>query len=1095
MNNDQQSTLNNHQIGVASASSITENSSSMIVDGSNDENSALAQETTRNNALLKQLLRNCPSADLNKTVSETTTLDSPKSPIVDKEMKTEMIMVENKPSSCMEDENNLTNITETVQTSNDHIICNDSTSCDSVINDQIMANSNASSQAEKKLTYLDIRRAQLERDPTPPPEEIKPKRKRNIKRKESKSVDESIENNGSNQGGANSTTAPKTTKKRSRKGSQNRVEDAVNSNEHHESMIKTILNHLRTFPSVPIMEPNIRPNLNVCLPSDASDLNSSESKLRGTYGNSFLSSTIDYYSTYPFGPNKTSSVVPTIPPVAQGNNSHKCAYYLEEFSYVKNVVDINEHLKEQRSKEFSLYFRESDSPETVVSSSSPECVQYDMPMDQYNKMKYINDESDLPNFDDDRESPLLYMPLPVKASATYSNLNENLENDKENVHSNQIVKVAKLNSTGGPFKDSGNVNITLMLSAEHDVRSIIFSLAKILKVTSTITYNVEKSPLDCVTEVLEFEGNKKEYCKHCDELLKHNLDTEFDGNYFCNQECLIAYKSKMTHYQPTVDPTVNKEVLDKSLIDNEGDENEIINIFSEDRVTKENDQPQMNELEFKFNIEEKRWKNTRYLYWDGSSFKKDTQPSEAVEENGETIEQSFDKLGICLKPKGIAIEKRVCIFCHMVGDGEINGASRLLNMDIDKWVHLNCALWSMEVYEMLNGALISVDQAYKRSMNLTCASSVCGKVGASLKCFKPRCNNSYHFPCAIKEKCVFFKDKTIFCSQHSPKSTHPTGEELKSFVVERRVFINRDEQKQIAAMIHQGDHNLMRIGSLIFLNIGQLLPHQLQNFHTNSYIYPIGYKISRFYWSFRRLGKRCQYICSINEVDGKPRFSIEIREEGFENVTYHDSTPKRVWQHIIEPIAKMREESETIKVFTDFITGEDLFGLNEPAIIRILESLPGVDTLYDYNSKYGRSPLYELPLAINPTGCARTEPKMRTHFKRPHTLHVSTNNISRSSLQSSLATIETNSLYVKQFVHSKVSQYRKMKMEWRNNVYLARSGIQGLGLYAVRDIEKNTMIIEYIGLLIRNEMAERNERVHEAHVSFDTHSINHSFFI
>src|SRR5699024_9012406 len=80
-------------------------------------------------------------------------------------------------------------------------------------------------------------------------------------------------------------------------------------------------------------------------------------------------------------------------------------------------------------------------------------------------------------------------------------------------------------------------------------------------------------------------------------------------------------------------------------------------------------------------------------------------------------------------------------------------------------------------------------------------------------------------------------------------------------------------------------------------------------------------------------------------------------------------------------------------------------------------------------------------------------------------------------------TSESTSPYVKQFVHSKISQYRKMKLEWRNNVYLARSRIQGLGLYAVRDIEKHTMIIEYIGLLIRNEIAERNERVHEAHVS------------
>ncbi len=45
-----------------------------------------------------------------------------------------------------------------------------------------------------------------------------------------------------------------------------------------------------------------------------------------------------------------------------------------------------------------------------------------------------------------------------------------------------------------------------------------------------------------------------------------------------------------------------------------------------------------------------------------------------------------------------------------------------------------------------------------------------------------------------------------------------------------------------------------------------------------------------------------------------------------------------------------------------------------------------------------------------------------------------------------------------------------MRKEWRNTVYLARSKIQGLGLYAKRDIDMNAMIIEYKGDIIRNEV-------------------------
>ena len=35
-------------------------------------------------------------------------------------------------------------------------------------------------------------------------------------------------------------------------------------------------------------------------------------------------------------------------------------------------------------------------------------------------------------------------------------------------------------------------------------------------------------------------------------------------------------------------------------------------------------------------------------------------------------------------------------------------------MDVDVWIHLNCALWSLEVYETLNGALMNVEAAVKR---------------------------------------------------------------------------------------------------------------------------------------------------------------------------------------------------------------------------------------------------------------------------------------------------------------------------------------------------------------------------------------------
>ena len=135
----------------------------------------------------------------------------------------------------------------------------------------------------------------------------------------------------------------------------------------------------------------------------------------------------------------------------------------------------------------------------------------------------------------------------------------------------------------------------------------------------------------------------------------------------------------------------------------------------------------------------------------------------------------------------------------------------------------------------------------------------------------------------------------------------------------------------------------------------------------------------------------------------------------------------------------------------------------------MLESLPGIETLTDYNFKYGRNPLLELPLAVNPTGCARSEPKLRTHVKRVHNFQRSagagggggsggnSGNSGGSSGGSSrvakefgdfLIGLESVGPYSKNFVQSKSAQYRKMKQEWRQNVVLARSRIQGKILFA-----------------------------------------------
>ena len=118
----------------------------------------------------------------------------------------------------------------------------------------------------------------------------------------------------------------------------------------------------------------------------------------------------------------------------------------------------------------------------------------------------------------------------------------------------------------------------------------------------------------------------------------------------------------------------------------------------------------------------------------------------------------LDKLSIIVSAPTCQEDGRKCVLCGVVGEGVTNGPGRLISYDRGRWVHLNCALWSHEVYETMNGSLMNVAQALQR----TCQSPacvVCGQRGASISCFKPRCSNVYHVACAKQTNAVFFPDK------------------------------------------------------------------------------------------------------------------------------------------------------------------------------------------------------------------------------------------------------------------------------------------------------------------------------------------------
>uniref|UniRef100_A0A9J8DKI8 [histone H3]-lysine(4) N-methyltransferase n=1 Tax=Cyprinus carpio carpio TaxID=630221 RepID=A0A9J8DKI8_CYPCA len=473
----------------------------------------------------------------------------------------------------------------------------------------------------------------------------------------------------------------------------------------------------------------------------------------------------------------------------------------------------------------------------------------------------------------------------------------------------------------------------------------------------------------------------------------------------------------------------------------------------------------------------KRWKGLRWRKWTVHI----TIPKVATQTSESEVEELLQQLNSSLRPCSTTLDQRRCCFCQQIGDGMTDGPARLLNLDLDTWVHLNCALWSSEVYETQAGALINVELARQRGQMVVCA--FCQRLGATSGCHRLRCLNIYHFTCALQAGCTFFKDKTMLCHQHRPRGSGAAAglhleQQLRCFSVFRRVFVQRDELRQLAAAVQQPERgHTFRVGSLLFHAMGQLPPALLPTFHSSIAIFPPGYEVSRLYWSMRHGQKRCRYVCSVEEHEGRPEFSIRVIEQGYEDLVLTDTTAKGVWDKVLGPVAERRAETGMLRLFPVYLKGEDLFGLTVSAVTRIAESLPGVEACSRYRFRYGRNPMLVLPLSINPSGCARSELQTFPHHERLKTLSV----WSRASqcIQNSTV-VERGSSHSKHFVHSKSSQYRRLTSDWKTNVYLAHSRIQGLGLFAARDIEKQTMVIEYMGDILRAEVAMRKELLYKA---------------
>ncbi|KAL8220216.1 UNVERIFIED_CONTAM: hypothetical protein K2H54_040832 [Gekko kuhli] len=214
-------------------------------------------------------------------------------------------------------------------------------------------------------------------------------------------------------------------------------------------------------------------------------------------------------------------------------------------------------------------------------------------------------------------------------------------------------------------------------------------------------------------------------------------------------------------------------------------------------------------------------------------------------------------------------DKRQCALCLQYGDAPSKDAGRLLYIGQNEWTHVNCAIWSAEVFEENDGSLKNVHAAVARGRQMRCEH--CQRTGATVGCCLSACLSNYHFMCARLRHCTFQDDKKVFCQKHVDllDGTEIVAED--GFDVLRRVYVDFEgisfKRKFMVGL--EPDTIKMMIGSMKIDSLGMLTDLS----ECEGRLFPVGYQCSRIYWSTVDARKRCWYKCRVLEY--RPKLSQE----------------------------------------------------------------------------------------------------------------------------------------------------------------------------------------------------------------------------
>ncbi|XP_061728766.1 histone-lysine N-methyltransferase trithorax [Cydia pomonella] len=245
------------------------------------------------------------------------------------------------------------------------------------------------------------------------------------------------------------------------------------------------------------------------------------------------------------------------------------------------------------------------------------------------------------------------------------------------------------------------------------------------------------------------------------------------------------------------------------------------------------------------------------------------------------------------------VDSRTCVLCKIVGDGSPAKEGRLLYCGQNDWIHANCALWSAEVFEEIDGSLQNVHSAISRGKMIKCAA--CEIKGASVGCCAKNCSETYHYACARRENCAFMDDKRVFCPTHGKDVPKVSLQKDADFELTRPVYVELDKKKKRYSEIKKVQ---FLMGSLTVNNLGKIVP-PVSDY--DEYLMPVDFSCTRLFWSCKKPLKIVRYNIKTKLILAEPMPGFDFGV----NITVDHSTDMHVVDRVMAEIGAWHQSLET----------------------------------------------------------------------------------------------------------------------------------------------------------------------------------------